>query len=108
MPRILIDTERMANFASGQGQLCLYLGRELVRQQPAGWELTFLVPKEQVGVFGPSVKYVVATRWRRFWRPRGYDIWHCLFHGTKFLPARGTPFIYTILDLNFLAHVGYS
>lgn len=108
MPRLLIDTERMANLASGLGQVCLHLGRELVRQKPADWELTFLVPKEQVGTFGPLVNYVVATKWRRFWRFRGYDVWHCLFHGTKFLPARSTPFIYTILDLNFLAHTGYS
>ncbi len=108
MPRLFLETERMANLTSGLGQVCLHLGHELVRQQPPGWELTFLVPPEQVGQFGPSAKYVVATRWRRLLRLRGYDVWHCLYQGSRFLPGGRTPLVYTILDLNYLAMPEYS
>ncbi|RYF64647.1 MAG: hypothetical protein EOO39_26300, partial [Cytophagaceae bacterium] len=56
MPRLFLETERMANLTSGLGQLCLHLGRELVRQKPPDWELTFLVTRDQVGIFGNHVK----------------------------------------------------
>lgn len=108
MPRLFLDTERMANMTSGLGQVCLHLGRELVRQRPPGWELTFLVPREQVGVFGPSVEYKIATRWRRIWRPWQFDVWHCLYQGSRFLPTRKARLVYTILDLNYLSLPDYS
>ncbi|GAB3559378.1 glycosyltransferase family 4 protein [Spirosoma fluminis] len=108
MPRLFLDAERMDNLTSGLGQVCLHLGHELVRQKPTGWELTFLVPQEQVGVFGPSVTYIVATRWRRIWHPWKYDLWHCPYQNTRFVPTRKTKFIYTILDLNYLSLPVYS
>lgn len=108
MPRLLLETERMANLTSGLGQLCLHLGRELVRQKPADWELTFLVSRDQVGIFGPSVKYRVATRLSRVWRFWQYDLWHCLYQDTRFFPTLSTRFVYTILDLNFLSIKQYS
>lgn len=98
----------MANLTSGLGQLCLHLGRELVRQKPAGWELTFLVSRDQVGIFGPSVKYRIATRLGRTWRFWNYDIWHCLYQDTRFYPTLSTRFLYTILDLNYLSLTQYS
>lgn len=98
----------MSNITTGLGQVCLHLGRELVRQRPPGWELTFLVPRNQVGVFGPSVKYIVATKWHRFWQLWKADVWHCLHQGSKFLPVRATPLVYTILDLNYLSLPEYS
>ena len=109
MPRLFLDTERMSNITSGLGQVCLHLGRELVRQQPPDWELTFLVPPEQVGVFGPSVEYIVAAKWHRWWQPWTFDVWHCLHQGSKFLPTRPkTRLIYTVLDLNYLSLPEYS
>ncbi|MBD2751961.1 glycosyltransferase family 4 protein [Spirosoma validum] len=108
MPRLLLETERMANLTSGLGQLCLHLGRELVRQKPPDWEITFLVTRDQVGIFGPSVKYRIATRLGRVWRFWNYDIWHCLYQDTRFYPTLSTRFIYTILDLNYLALKQYS
>jgi glycosyltransferase involved in cell wall biosynthesis len=103
MPRLFLETERMANINSGLGQVCLHLGHELVRQCPPGWEITFLVPPDQVGVFGPSVEYITATRWRRVWHPWKFDVWHCLYQGTRYLPMRESRLIYTILDLNYLS-----
>lgn len=113
MPRLFLDTERMANINSGLGQVCLHLGHELVRQRPPGWEITFLVPHKQVGVFGDSrsdgaVEYITATRWRRVWHPWKFDIWHCLYQGTRYLPMRNTRLIYTILDLNYLSLTEFS
>ena len=108
MPRLFLDTERMANLTSGIGQVCLHLGRELVRQQPPGWELTFLVAPNQVGLFGPSVEYIVATRWRRVWHPWKFDVWHCLYQNSRYLPMRHTSLVYTIHDLNYLHLPDYS
>ncbi|GAB4040189.1 glycosyltransferase family 4 protein [Spirosoma jeollabukense] len=108
MPRLFLEMEQMANLTSGFGQLCLHLGRELVRQKPTDWELTFLVSKEQVGVFGSSVKYIVASKWQRIWRPWKFDVWHCLHQGSRIYPTRPTRFVYTILDLNYLSMVEYS
>ena len=109
MPRLFLETERMANITSGLGQVCLHLGRELVRQKPPGWELTFLVPREQVGAFGPLVEYIVAAKWQRWWQPWKFDVWHCLHQGSKFLPARpSTRLVYTVLDLNYLSLPDYS
>ncbi|WP_460933749.1 glycosyltransferase family 4 protein [Spirosoma humi] len=108
MPRLFLETERMANLTSGLGQLCLHLGRELVRQKPPGWELTFLVTRDQVGIFGPSVTYRIASRWNRIWRFWKFDIWHCLYQDTYIYPIRSTRFMYTILDLNYLALTQYS
>jgi len=113
MPRLFLDTERMVNITSGIGQVCLHLGRELVRQQPPGWELTFLVSPEQVGLFENSgyagaVEYVVATRWRRVWHPWKFDVWHCLYQNSRYLPMRDTSLVYTIHDLNYLYLPDYS
>ena len=103
----------MANLSSGIGQVCLHLGRELVRQQPPDWELTFLVSPEQVGLFGDSpsggtVGYITATRWRRVWHPWKFDIWHCLYQNSRYLPVRPASLVYTIHDLNYLHLPDYS
>ena len=108
MPHLFLDTERMANLNSGIGQLCLNLGRELVRQKPADWQMTFLVSREQVGIFGSTVQYRVATRWNRWIRFWKYDVWHCLHQDTHYPPTRPTQFIYTILDLNYLSIAQYA
>lgn len=108
MPRLFLEAERMANLTSGVGQLCLHLGRELVRQKPADWELTFLVSKEQVGIFGPTVRYVVARKWHRIWHNWTYDLWHCLYQSSRFYASSTHRLIYTILDLNYLSLADYS
>ncbi|WP_020596526.1 glycosyltransferase family 4 protein [Spirosoma panaciterrae] len=108
MPRLFLETDQMSNLNSGLGQLCLHLGRELVRQKPADWEITFLVSKEQVGIFGPSVNYRVASTWKRVWRNWNFDVWHCPHQGSRFYPQRRARFIYTVLDLNYLSLAQYS
>ncbi|MFD2571135.1 glycosyltransferase family 4 protein [Spirosoma soli] len=112
MPSLFIDAERLRDLNSGLGQVCLHLGRELVRQCPSDWKLTSLVPKGQMGIFGkaPSgalVSYVEASLWRKLYIPDRYDVWHCLHQDSSYLPSRAK-LVLTIHDLNFLARTDYS
>lgn len=108
MPHLFLDTERMINLNSGMGQVCSNLGRELIQQKPADWDITFLVAPNQVGFFGDSVSYRVATRWNRLARFWAYDVWHCLHQDTHYYPTRPTKFVYTVLDLNYLSLPYYT
>ena len=110
--KIFVDTERTRDLNSGLGQTCLRVGQELVRQQPAGADLTFLVPKGQIGVFGePSatLHYVEAIWLRKFWNPGYYDVWHNLHQDAAYWPSqRPGKLVLTINDLNFLERPDYS
>lgn len=116
MPSLFIDAERLRDLNSGLGQVCLHLGRELVRQRPTDpepWKLTFLVPKGQTGVFGDSrsdasINYVEASWLRKFWTPGRFDIWHCLHQDSDYLPGSPAKLLLTIHDLNFLERSDYS
>ncbi len=119
MPSLFIDAERLRDLNSGLGQVCLHLGRELVRQRPIGndgepWKLTFLVPKGQTGVFDEarpdaSVNYVEASWLRKTWMPGQFDVWHCLHQDSVYLPRAGQArLMLTIYDLNFLERPDYS
>lgn len=110
MPRIFIDAERLRDPYSGLGQFCLHLGHELVRQNPDPnrYQLTFGVPKAEVGVFGDAVRYHVFSWHDRLWRSGEYDAWHALHQDVAVLPASQTPLILTIHDLNFLERPDYS
>lgn len=106
---ILIDTERLRDLNSGLGQFCLQLGRELVRQKPPSAQLTFLVPADKPGIFGPDVQYKTATWWRKWVNPEAYDLWHCTHQDSAFWPSSGkTRTVLTIHDLNFLERPDYS
>jgi glycosyltransferase involved in cell wall biosynthesis len=109
---LFIDAERLRSLNSGLGQLCLHLGHELVREDPARraggpWDITFLVPKGRAGVFGPSANYIEVSWRRRLWMPGHYDVWHCLHQDSVYLPAR-SKLMLTIYDLNFLERADYS
>ena len=112
MPKLFIDTERLRDLNSGLGQVCLNLSHELIRQRPTdgqSWEMTFLVPSGQAGIFGDQVEYVDASWLRKRWMPGRYDVWHCLHQDSDYLPRTGQgKLLLTILDLNFLARADYS
>ena len=112
MPSLFIDTERLRDLNSGLGQVCLHLGHELVRQAPPDWNLTFLVPNGQTGIFGNNVQYVEASWLRKFWISGHYDVWHCLHQDSVYLPrwsgANAPKLILTVHDLNFLERADYS
>ena len=117
MPSLFIDAERLRDINSGLGQVCLRFGQELVRQRPEEpngepWTITFLVPKGQTSVFGPTVQYIEASWMRKLWIPGHYDVWHCLHQDSPYLPTqfqrRRTKLVLTIHDLNFLERSDYS
>ena len=114
MLTLFIDAERLRDLNSGLGQVCLHLSHELIRQQPAGWKLTFLVPRGQTGVFGAQVDYVEASWLRKIWLPGRFDVWHYLHQDSAYLPGVGQgpssrgKLILTIHDLNFLERPDYS
>ncbi|GAB4021726.1 glycosyltransferase family 4 protein [Spirosoma koreense] len=112
MPALFIDAERLRDLHSGLGQVCLHLGQELVRQHPPGWQLTFLVPSGQAGIFGNEVRYIEASALRKIWISGRFDLWHCLHQDSAYLPrpALNGParLVLTIHDLNFLERADYS
>ena len=108
MPSLFIDAERLRDLNSGLGQVSLHLGRELVRQQPAGWKLTFLVPNGQTGIFGDSVSYVEASWLRKLWILGQFDVWHSLHQDSAYMLSGNASLILTIHDLNFLERPDYS
>ncbi|MEZ0609276.1 glycosyltransferase family 4 protein [Fibrella sp. WM1] len=121
MKHIFVDTERMRDLNSGLGQTCLRVGQELVRQQPSGTSLTFLVPPGQSGVFGEAsgtLQYREASWWQRFYGPGPtggatgsdrFDVWHNLHQDAAYWPShRPDRLILTINDLNFLERPDYS
>ena len=119
MPALFIDAERLRDRNSGLGQVCLHLGHELVHQCPTDrngepWQLTFLVPAGQSGIFGNDVRYIEASWLRKVWMPNlanggAYDVWHCLHQDSAYLPRwSGTKLVLTVHDLNFLERPDYS
>ena len=112
MRNIFIDTERIRDLNSGLGQTCLHVGQELVRQQPAGTSLTFLVPPGQTGVFGEAsatLHYREAGWRQKLYSPGRFDVWHNLHQDGAYWPAhRPNKLILTINDLNFLERADYS
>lgn len=109
MPSLFVDAERLRDLNSGLGQVCLHLGRALVEHRPAGWNITFLVPKGRSGVFGDGVHYVEASWLRKLWLPGQYNAWHCLHQDSVYLPRAGQGrLVLTIYDLNFLERPDYS
>lgn len=110
MPRIFIDTERLRDPYSGLGQFCLHLGHDLVQQNPDPkvYQVTFGVPKAEVGVFGDAVQYHIVSWHDRIWRSGEYNLWHSTHQDVALLPASSTQTILTIHDLNFLDRADYS
>lgn len=117
MKHVFVDTERIRDLNSGLGQTCLRVGQELVRQQPSGTSLTFLVPPGQSGVFGAAsdtLRYREAAWWQRFHGPGPdgadrFDVWHNLHQDAAYWPAqRPDRLILTVNDLNFLERPDYS
>ncbi|OIN60434.1 glycosyltransferase family 4 protein [Arsenicibacter rosenii] len=114
MPALFIDTERLRDLNSGLGQVCLHLGSELIRQQPAdgSFRLTFGVPKGQTGLFGDQVSYH-TTGWVDRIVSKPYDVWHALHQDAHLPPAnplsgKKAKIVLTVHDLNFLDRPDYS
>lgn len=102
---ILIDLERLRDLNTGLGQVAMFFGTEIAKEEDERFKFTFLVPKKFVGYFGNLVDYEVASLKRRYFPAlcRKYDLWFALHQDSAYLPSGfSTPYILCIHDLNFL------
>jgi glycosyltransferase involved in cell wall biosynthesis len=102
---VLIDLDRLKDLNTGLGQVALFFGEQLSKMEDERIEFTFLVPESFVGKFGKKVRYEAITSKRRFFPSLcpSYDLWYTIHQDSGFFPSnRGTPYILTINDLNFL------
>ncbi len=105
--KILIDLTKLKNLNSGLGQVSLQYGKALSAMSStlAGqYRFTFLVPSSFVNFFGDEVDYLNANLFRRYLNGlnSGFDLWHAIHQDSAYMPSKGTPYLLTIHDLNFL------
>jgi glycosyltransferase involved in cell wall biosynthesis len=105
--KILIDLSILKNTHCGLGQVALNYGKYFKEQNSSDieFEVYLLVPKQFVGAFGSSVKYITVNWWRKHFLsliPR-FDVWHAIHQLSHFRPTRkSTKYILTIHDVNFM------
>jgi glycosyltransferase involved in cell wall biosynthesis len=104
--RVMVDLDRLREPTSGLGHVALYFGERLARRAASLRDIrfTFLVPARDVGRFGADVDYVCESRWLKIFPflHRHFDLWYCPHQDVAYSPVRGSKFIFTINDLNFL------
>lgn len=105
--RIIFDCERMKYPFTGLYYFCKELGTALLKNnENSDKEISFYLPKKEAGIFGNDQKYIIQDRLHKFFPKNlpAYDLWHCTFQGTNYLPFRKSrlKLITTIHDLNFL------
>lgn len=102
--KIIIDFERMKYPNTGLYHFCYQLGKSLSKQKN-GEELSFYVPKNEIGCFGNSVQYVGQKAFHKFFMPfiSRYTIFHAAQQGTDYFPFhRKIKKVLTIHDINFM------
>ena len=101
---VLIDLDRLKDLNTGLGQVAYHFGKALSGTVDNELHFTFLVPAKFKNHFGNLVDYETTTLKRRYFPEfcKKYDLWYTIHQDSKFHPGRGTPFILTINDLNFL------
>lgn len=104
MADLLIDLYRVKDPYSGLGQFSLQLARALLAAGGDGHRLTFLVPEgfpadELRGA--PTVRDRMALRLLPRLAGR-FGLWHSVHQLPSHHAPRGTPWVYTVHDLNFL------
>lgn len=105
---VVFDAERLRNPNSGLGQFCGALGAALLKEQPAGSRVSFIVPPDQFGAYGPGAATVKTAWWHRFRAPMPADVWHATHQDVWIRAPRDTPVVLSIMDLNFLERSDYS
>lgn len=100
-----MDLERLKHPYTGLAEYNANMGRYLLRQRPPSWSYTFLLPPGMDAPFEGDYDTLSATKWRRHFRNSspGFDLWHVTWQGSAYLPPKGTPYVVTIHDLNFLS-----
>lgn len=105
---VVFDAERLRNPNSGLGQFCGALGAALIREQPAGSHVGFIVPPDRIGAYGPGATTIRAAWWHRFRAPLPADVWHATHQDVWIRSPRGARVVLSIMDLNFLERAEYS
>ncbi|MDD5620237.1 MAG: glycosyltransferase family 1 protein [Proteiniphilum sp.] len=107
---ILVDLSYMKDLYRGYGQIALNYGNYFKKNyntQTCDYEVTLLLPKKYIGVFGNQVNYLSSSNWFRKHGPclfPEFDIWHNLQFPARFKPcSKSTKYIFTIHDLNVLS-----
>lgn len=104
MKSVLVDIYKTKNLYSGLGQFSLNFHRELCKQAPKDWDLSFLYPNNFESEKDNSASYIPVSTTKRYFpflNPK-FNIWHSLHQFPSHLPNKSTHFILTIHDLNFL------
>jgi glycosyltransferase involved in cell wall biosynthesis len=104
MRALLIDLYRTKDPYSGLGQFSQQFAETLIAHGVADARCTFLVPDKAVpaSLHGqPLLTDKISLRPPLGLVPR-FDLWHSLHQLPSHRPRKGTPWVYTVHDLNFL------
>ncbi len=101
---VLIDLDRLKDLNTGLGQVAYHLGNVISKVDEDELQFTLLAPKKFKYHFGRNVDYETVSLRRRLFPAlcKKYDLWYTIHQDSKLFPAKGSPFILTINDLNFL------
>ena len=106
--KILIDLSILRHRWCGLGQIAMSYGLWYAKHPETidpGCDVTLLVPKDFIGVFGNNVHYLEARDIYRImpWLMPQFDLWHSIHQMSPFRPSHhGTRQILTIHDVNFI------
>ena len=106
--KVGFDAERMKYNHTGLYHFCSHLGKHIVKNiysDVKKIDLSFYLPKAEMGHFGNDVHYIAQNSLHKFWMSFAskFDVWHSTFQGTSYFPFHSKASkILTIHDLNFL------
>ena len=103
MKNILIDLYKLKHPNTGLGQFSFYFGKEMIKQKYFNYNNVFLLPKNYPPIF-KGEKMIRTSNYRRLFSSfnSGFDLWHSTHQDSSFFPAKKTPYLLTVHDLNFL------
>ncbi|MDH4261801.1 MAG: glycosyltransferase family 4 protein [Spirochaetia bacterium] len=104
MAEILVDFGKLKKIYTGLGQISLQYASELANLKNSKHHFTFLVPDNFTDQFGNSISYKTLSFFNRHFSAinKKYDLWHAIHQDSEYFPAKETPYLLTIHDLNFL------
>ena len=102
--RVLIDLSILRNYNCGLGQVAYNYGMYFKEHPNHNFNIYLLVPKQYIGAFGNSVKYIKSRKIYKLlpWLMPKFDLWHSIHQKSRFQPIRYISKLLTIHDLNFV------
>ena len=102
--RVLIDLSVLRNYNCGLGQVAYNYGMYFKEHPNRNLNIYLLVPKQYIGAFGYSVKYITSRKIYRSmpWLMPKFDVWHSIHQLNSFPPPKSVLNLLTIHDLNFV------